>query len=231
VPEGLSAAEAATELRRHNHHHSATHEPHVGPLIPIVEALLLSVVTIVTAWAGYSAAKWSTESRLDLAHASTLRVEANRALGTAMESRNFDSSTFNAWFTAYILDNAEKMRIAERRFTPRFKVAFDAWIATDPENNPNGPPGPTYMPEYKQPAKAKFLRLDDQADAAALSGEHAGSVADDYVRITVLLAAVLFLIGIGTTFKVKQVRYGIASVGGLILLSAVVLIAQQPRPR
>jgi hypothetical protein len=229
VPEGLSASEAAAELRRHKDP-PTTHEPHLGPLIPIVEALLLSVVTIVTAWAGYSAAKWSTESRLDLAHASTLRVEANRALGTAMEARNFDSTTFNAWFTAYTLGSREKMRIAERRFTPRFKVAFDAWIATDPETNPGAPPGPTYMPEYRQPEQVMSRRLDRQADASAGAGEHAGSVADNYVRITVLLAAVLFLIGIGTTFKVRQVRYGIAVVGGSILLTAVVLIAQQPRP-
>ena len=40
--------------------------------------MLLAFVTIATAWAGYSAATWSTESRLDLARASTLRVEANR---------------------------------------------------------------------------------------------------------------------------------------------------------
>lgn len=203
----------------------------MGRLIPIVEALLLSVVTIVTAWAGYSAAKWSTDSRLELAHASTLRLEANRALAAAMETRNFDSSTFGAWFTAFTLDNQEKMEIAERRFRPQFRVAFNAWRATSPDTNPNAPPGPTFMPQYKQPLETKARRLDRQADRSAEAGEHSGSVADNYVRITVLLAAVLFLIGIGTTFKLKAVRYGLSTVGGLILIGAVILISQQPRPR
>ncbi|MGZ4637584.1 MAG: hypothetical protein ACXV2J_00845 [Actinomycetes bacterium] len=227
----MSAAEVATELKRHAQHTAGQESGHVGRVIPIIEALLLSVVTVVTAWAGYSAAKWSTDSRLELAHASSLRLQANRALATAMETRNFDSSTFEAWFTAFTLDNPQKMQIAEHRFRPAFLVAFQAWRATRPETNLDAPPGPTYMPQYKQPEQAKAVRLDRRAETVSRDGEHSGSVADNYVRITVLLAAVLFLIGIGTTFKLRQVRYGLASVGGLLMVAAVVLIAQQPRPR
>ena len=43
--------------------------------ISVLEALLLSVVTIVAAWSGYSAAKWGTESSLNLAKASATRHE------------------------------------------------------------------------------------------------------------------------------------------------------------
>lgn len=229
-PEGLSASEVATDLRRHREH-GAHDEVTVGRLVLVIEALLLSVVTVVTAWAGYSAAKWSTDSRLDLAQASSLRLQANRELATAMELRNFDSGTFGAWFTAFTLDSPAKMQVAERRFRPEFRVAFDAWLATQPETNPNAPPGPTFMPQYRQPEQAKADRLDARAQASARAGERAGGVADNYVRITVLLASVLFLIGIGTTFRMKQVRYGLAGVGLVLLATAVVLIAQQPRPR
>ena len=45
-----------------------------------------------------------------------------------------------------------------------------------------------------------------------------------------LLATVLFLVGIGSTFKVRQVRVVLASVGAVMLVTAVALIAQQPRP-
>lgn len=227
MAEGLSPSEVAKELR---HHREEEAREHIGRAIPVMEAVLLSIVTIVTAWAGYSAAKWGTDSRLELAHASTLRIEANRALATAAELRNFDSSTFSAWFTAYTLDNEEKMAIAERRFRPAFRVAFDAWRATNPDTNASAPPGPTFMPEYRQPEQARAQQLDRRADAASKAGEHAGVVADNYIRITVLLATVLFLIGIGTTFKVKQVRYVLASVGGVFLIVAVVLITQQPIP-
>ena len=231
MAEGLTPSEAAKELEHHRHAEQGAHGEHRREVIAVVEAVLLSVVTIVTAWAGYSAAKWGTESRLDLAHGSALRIEANRAFAVAAENRNFDASTFNAWFIAYTLGNPEKMAIAERRFRPELRVAFDAWRATDPDHKPSAPPGPTYMPEYRQPEKDQADTLDRGADAATASGYQSAGVADNYVRITVLLATVLFLVGIGSTFKVRQVRVVLASVGAVMLVTAVVLIAQQPRPR
>src|SRR6478609_6262158 len=201
MAEGLTPSEAAKELEHHRHSEQGRHGETRREVIAILEAVLLSVVTIVTAWAGYSAAKWGTESRLELAHASALRIEANRAFAIAAENRNFDAST------------------------------FDAWQATDPDHNPSAPPGPTYMPEYRQPQKDQANQLDRRADVETASGYHSASVADNYVRITVLLATVLFLVGIGSTFRVRQVRLVLASVGAVMLVTAVALIAQQPLPR
>src|SRR5215204_134582 len=140
MPEGLSPIEVGKQAHEH------TKEPHQpaasaganrhSRAVQIGEALLLSLVTIAAAWSGYAAAKWGTESRLELAQAATLRNLATRADLAALSTRNFDSSTFNAWFTAFTLDDAKKQAIAERRFRPEYKVAFDAWIATDPFNNP-----------------------------------------------------------------------------------------------
>lgn len=41
-------------------------------VVQVCEAVLLALVTITAAWAGYSAARWGTESRFDLARASVL---------------------------------------------------------------------------------------------------------------------------------------------------------------
>jgi len=246
MSEGLSAAEVGKEAHRHRQEHeqdeaaradakgaSATeddssHRKHRS--IYIAEAVLLALVTIVTAWAGYAAAKWSTESRVELARSSTLRAQASRNDLTAMELRNFDSSTFQTWFTAYVQGNPTAEEVAIRRFRPEFKVAFDAWRATNPESNPNAPPGPTYMPEYEQPQKDLAQELDRSADEAFASGQKSGGYADDYVRITVILAAVLFLIGIGSTFRLFGARYALVGVGLALLVFALVLILQRPAP-
>jgi hypothetical protein len=79
-------------------------------------------------WSGYASAKWSTEFRLLLAQASTARAEANRATGIDAEARRFDSSTFDAWFTAYVAGNRDAMDVAEHRFRPELPVALDAWM-------------------------------------------------------------------------------------------------------
>ena len=229
MPEGLSALEASNESEHHKRHANQIEGRH-GRILQIAEALLLALVTITAAWSGFAAAKWGTESRLQLAAASTARVEGNRAAYEALSLRNFDASTFNAWFIAYTLDNRKKMSIAERRFRPVFHDAFDAWLATHPATNPHAAPGPTYMPQYQLPQQDHAKALDLSADLHAAAGEHAGIVADQYIRITVVLAGVLFLVGIGSTFSIRGVRYALVGLGALLLIGAVVLIASQPGP-
>ena len=142
--------------------------------------------------------------RVFLAEASAARVEANRAAGADAEMLQFDSSTFEAWFSAYVAGNEQAMEVAARRFRPEFQVAFDAWQATNPETNPDAPPGPTYMPEYERPGREEAQRLDAEADEHFADGVEAGEVADRYVRITVYLATVLFLVGISGHFRVPD---------------------------
>ena len=228
MPEGLSPIEAGKKAHEHT---SQAHQPNAGRhsrTVQIGEAILLSLVTIAAAWSGYAAAKWGTESRIELAQAATLRNLATRADLAALSTRNFDSSTFTSWFTAFTLDDPQKQTVAERRFRPEFKVAFDAWMATDPFRNPRAPPGPTYMPQYRLADQAKAEALDREAAAAAEAGHHAGVVGDEYIRITVFLAAVLFLVGIGSTFKLHTIRYALITVGAVLLILATVLILQQP---
>ena len=188
------------------------------------------MVALLAGWSGYAAAKWSTESRVGLAEASTARTKANRADLEAMELRNFDSSTFEAWFAAYTAGNERAMALAERRFRAEFRVAFDAWRATEPESNPQAPRGPTYMPQYRQPGLAEAERLDQEADAAFARGVTAAQRSDDYVRTTVFLATVLFLVGISTQFPLRGVRYGLVALGGVLLVFSVIQLAQLPGP-
>jgi hypothetical protein len=84
------------------------------------------------------------------------------------------------------------------------------------------------MPQYKLADQAKADALDREAEAAAAAGNHAAVVGDEYVRITVFLAAVLFLVGIGSTFKLPTVRYVLIVVGAVLLVLATVLILLQP---
>src|SRR5450631_233293 len=235
MAEGLNPIEAGKKLHEHGEgaHRSGSSEgdgesSRHSRVVQICEALLLALVTITAAWAGYSAARWGTASRVDIAQSSTLRNLATRDDLTALSLRNFDSATFNAWFIAFTLNNPQKEAIAVRRFRPEFRVAFEAWMATDPLHNPHAPAGPTYMPQYKLASQARAAALDAAADAKFRVGSRDGLVGDDYVRITVFLAAVLFLLGIGSSFKLHGVRYALITFGSVLLILSVVLILRQP---
>jgi hypothetical protein len=232
MPEGLDPVEAGRKLHEHTHGEEGRAadkaDDRHSRIVQTGEALLLALVTIAAAWAGYSAARWGTASRVDVAQSSHLRQLATRADLEALSARNFDSSTFNAWFTAYTLGSKQKEAVAIRRFRPEFRVAFDAWIATDPLHNPKAPPGPTYMPQYRPPEQAQSNALDNQADTKFDQGTHDGEISDNYIRITVFLAAVLFMVGIGSTFKLYQIRYALITFGTALLVLAVVLIFREP---
>ena len=235
MPEGLSPTEVGREIQGHRKE-ALAEEAHSDEdqgsarVFTIIEAVMLAVVAVLAAWSGFASAKWGTESSLDLARASAARTEANRAQLTELSQKNFDSSTFDAWFTAYTLNNQTAMKIAVRRFSPQFLKAFNSWLATDPETNPNAPKGPTYMPDYVQPGLALANHLDKQADNYYTLGDMAASNSDNYVRTTIFLASVLFLVGISSHFRVRGARVALVVVGASMMTLAIVQLAVAPKP-
>jgi hypothetical protein len=226
VPEGgLSATEAGKELGEHARH--TRHHEH-DRLITIAEAFMLALVTIVAAWSGFSAAKWGTESSLDLAKASATRTKANREFQQSLTYRVGDALTFNTWLGARSLHDANGMRVAAKRFLPEFRVAFDAWLKTHPFTNANAPAGPQAMPQYHAKGEKRSAVLDAQAVEEYAKGQEAGHTADDYVRTTVILASILFLVGISSHFRMRGVRLGLIGVGAVLLVYAAVEIVLLP---
>jgi hypothetical protein len=79
MAEGLGSKEVGDRIAEH-----AQQDPEHrdGPprerVLSIAEAALLSVVALLAAWSGYAAAKWSTDSSVMLAEASSARTQATR---------------------------------------------------------------------------------------------------------------------------------------------------------
>ena len=232
MPEGLSPSEVGKEIGGHARHADAgaTGGHRHDRILSILEALLLSLVAVLAAYSGYAAAKWGTESSVSLAKASALRTKANRADLEALQIRTLDSVSFNAWFSAFSTGNLNAQRLAVKRLRPGYRPAFSAWLATDPAHNPNAPPGPSYMPQYVIPQAHAAAAYDAAADASFAKGTKAGATGDKYVRDTVFLATVLFLVGISGHFPLRQARYGLIAVGVLLLVFSIVQLAELPGP-
>ncbi len=233
MPEGLSPGEVGKEISEHHRRHRLEHteeEESRGRWIAVLEAVILSLVAVLAAYSGFAAAKWGTASSVSLAKASALRVKADQASTEGVVIRTLDSVSFNAYFSAFSVGNKRAEMLAERRLRPGYRPAFFAWLATDPARNPKAPPGPSYMPQYVIPQEQLAKRLSAQADAAFARGSAAGENSDKYVRDTVFLATVLFLVGISGHFGIRIARLGLVGVGIAILVFSAVTLLGLPAP-
>jgi hypothetical protein len=198
-------------------------------ILEIVEALVLAIVAIATAWSGYQAELWTGRQSELYGQASKLRVQAEGANTFANQERLYDASTVAEWLNAESHGDRKLAAIFERRFLPEFRPAFEAWKKTDPINNPNAPVGPQSMAEYRSSMAEAAANLNNQATDVFDQGTRSRQRADQYVRITVMLATVLLLMAISQRFKIRKVRLGLVVVAVLLLCFPIYHILTLPR--
>jgi hypothetical protein len=163
------------------------------------------------------------------AQASRLRVTAEGLATLAGQERIYDSDTFNSWLAAKLDGKAEAAEFFERRFRNEYRPAFTAWLGTEPFSNAQAPPGPIFMPQYRNAKHEQFLGLNKKAVEVADQGTRSGETGDQYVRITVLLATVLLITAIGQRFHFKTVRVVFMILACLLLCLPLLQLVMLPR--
>jgi hypothetical protein len=106
--------------------------------------------------------------------------------------------------------------------------AFEAWLATEPANNPESPPSPFAMPEYQLAATQQSQELEQQAAETFEEGRAANQQSDDYILNAVILASVLFFAGIAPRFDWLPVRVAVVVVALVFLALGLFNIATYP---
>jgi hypothetical protein len=127
MPEDLNT-EIAEKLSPRERKRAAAGRSPWEERVEIAEALLLAIVAVATAWGGYQAARWDGRQNELYGDASTVRSDADQTLTLGGQRRLFDVVTFNTWIEATNEGRHQLADLYERRFSPEFKVAFDAWI-------------------------------------------------------------------------------------------------------
>jgi hypothetical protein len=229
MPEGAGGSNIEVAHHLSEHKHEGHSESRAHAILEIVEAIVLALVAITTAWSGYQAALWTGHQAELYGTSSQLRVQAEGAATTANQERLYNASTVVEWLKAEAAGNKKLADLFERRFLPEFRPAFNAWRKTDPLNNPSAPAGPQLMTEYHSANAEKAAKLNEEATETFEQGNQARERSDDYVRVTVMLATVLLLTAISQRFKVHAVRVGMAGIAALLLCIPLYRILTLPR--
>jgi hypothetical protein len=196
--------------------------------VELVATLLLAIATVATAWSGYQSTRWNGEQAKAGGRSNALRIESAKAAGLANAQTQIDVATFTQWVDAYSLKREQLADFYFKRFRAEFKPAVSAWIATRPLKNPDAPPTPFAMPQYKLQARAAAARLEAQAEVFAGKVRQDIQRASNYVLGVVLFASALFFAGISTKLTAPRLRVAMLALGCTVFLLTAVWIATSP---
>jgi len=227
VPES-SNIEIAHRVHEGGEHEPAHRRRHEFA-IEIGEACLLALVAVATAWSGYQSALWDGRSARLYGQSSRIRIEATQNTTRGGQEQLYDATTFNFWLQARLTSQNRLARDYEKRFRPEYRPAFRAWLALHPFVNPRAPAGPILMPQYHNSDNERGAELNTHASEVFDEGTHARETGEKYVRTTVLLATVLFLIALSQRFRLLRLRVGLLCVALVLLAISLVSIARYPR--
>ena len=194
----------------------------------VLVTVLLVVAALGTSWSSYQATRWNGEQAAAAGRTNAIRIDAARAQGQAQAETQVDVATFIAWADADRRGESDLAAFYVDRFRAEFAPAFEAWLATRPEENAGAPPTPFAMDEYQVAARQEAARLDAAAEASADEVRLDIQRASNYVLTVVLYAIVLFFAGVSTRIGSRRLRRVLTAAGCLVLAGTVAWIATFP---
>jgi hypothetical protein len=196
--------------------------------VEIVATLLLALAAVATAWSSYQASRWNGEQAKASGRTNGIRIQAARAAGLAAAQTQVDVATFVQWVNAERGKDEALADFYRDRFRKEFRPAFAAWEATRPVENPDAPPTPFAMPEYRLASTAEAERLDHAAAVSSAAVSTNLQHATNYVLGVVLFSVALFFAGMSTKLQSPGARKSLLALGCLLFLGTVSWMATFP---
>jgi hypothetical protein len=213
--------------------------------VELVATIVLAVATILTAWSGFESGKWGGEQSVNFSEAGAARTESTRADTLAGQLTQIDVAMYIDWVTALSNELAEGTIAAAdlnpftpvkgtvsgflyNRFREEFLPAVDAWLETNPIDNPSAPKTPFTMDEYVVAKGVEADQLTALADEKAAAARTANQNGDNYVLTMVLFASVLFFAGVSSKMNRPRNRVIILGFGVFTLTVGLVILASLP---
>lgn len=203
-------------------------------------AILLSTVTLLLAWSGFQAGKWSGVQAINFSDAGKARTDSNALTDLGSTAVAIDVSIFVAWLEAVEpeLEEAESVEdittgdglapFLYQGFPDRLRIAVDDWLQLRLES-PDVEPGlPFELDSY---VVAEFVRAAELRDEASAFGDAArqnNQQSDIYVLATVVFASGLFLAGISQKMASMRTQQAVFGLAVLVAFFGAIVVFTQP---
>lgn len=199
--------------------------------LELCEAVLLSLGVLATAWCAYQSTLWSGIQTFRLASANATSRLATQKQLLASQARLLDASIIMHFVDAVVERKTELRDFYLNRVRPELRVALQAWLDTNPLENPNSPPHPGAMAEFAKVhvnADEDFQKLQDEGEEKLRAATEANHTSDNYVLLTVLFASVLCFVGLSGKFDPSRIRVGLIVLATLIFVTTLTMLVLSP---
>ena len=196
--------------------------------LELVSAVLMALATVASAWCAYQSARWGGVQAITVTQGNNLRIEAVREWDYANRLDTIYVAAWIHYMGAVTRGDKEFADFLYKRFPPEFKTPFDAWMKTNPLENPEAPKTPFLMPEYVISERQQAQHLTQSAYKKFNKARQANQRSDNYVLLTVIYAGVLFFAGMGTKFQSRRIRVMILGIGVIAFAAGTVTALSFP---
>lgn len=172
----------------------------------ILAVMLMALIVISTAWSAYQSTLWNGIQTFRLADSNRASRQAAALTLQQVQYSSIDAMTFIEYINALHNDDQNLTKFYFERFRPDFKPAVQAWLETNPFENPNAPPHPFVMTEYKRTFAEEAEKITDVSESKLEEAQQANQNSDNYALLTVVYASILFIGAITTRFSSKRLN-------------------------
>jgi hypothetical protein len=196
--------------------------------LEIASAVLLGLAATASAWCGYQSNLWTGVQTFSLVAADEAARKSMQFTLQATQLQTIDLGFFTTFVEASFRGDKKLADFALARFRPEARKAVDAWLQTDPFNNPNAPVRPLAMAEYASPEREAAEHADGEQARMLAAAQQASRSSDEYVLLTVRFAAVLFFGGIVSTFESRRLRTSVFLLAVAFFTLSTIVMATLP---
>lgn len=196
--------------------------------IEILTAVLLALIVVSTAWSAYQSTLWGGIQTFLLVDSSRARMNAGALTIQQGQYSTVDAMIFIQYIDALHNNDQNLTKFYFERFRPDFKPAVQAWLETNPLEDPSAPPHPFVMTEYKKTFAEEAEKMNELAESKLDEANQANQNSDTYVLFTVVYASILFVGSITTRFSSKRLNLICLVIGMAIFSVTTVMLLLMP---
>ncbi|MCU0308587.1 MAG: hypothetical protein MUE51_12630 [Thermoleophilia bacterium] len=204
-------------------------EADTGPWIvrhfDVLIAVLLGIAAILTAFAAYRASLDDGDALKNYSTSTRLAADSSQMWTQGNQIEVYNQSLFLDYAVAAAKNDTEVAAYIRTALMDADLQKAIVWWEKQPDSGP-ATPFVAENPAYVNASYTEGQRLDEASRAAFEEGARLDDRGDKYTLATVTLAVSLFLLGLAAIFRRFAIKAGVAAMGSVALVVAVVQIGQ-----